>query len=75
MGRQPWTVFGLLTTARSVSPGVPVSSVIISLAVYTLLYAALAAIAGWLTIRHVKAGAPAEAERPGDAEPLPVFQY
>jgi len=75
MGRQPWTVFGLLTTAKSVSPGVPVSSVIISLAVYTLLYAALAAIAGWLTIRHVKAGAPAEAERPGDAEPLPVFQY
>src|SRR5215472_2013590 len=75
MGRQPWTVFGLLTTARSVSPGVPVSSVIISLVVYTLLYAALAAIAGWLTVRHVKAGAPAGAERPGDAEPLPVFQY
>jgi len=75
MGRQPWTVFGLLTTAQSVSPGVTASSVIISLTVFTLLYAGLAAIAWWLTVRHVKAGAPAEAEQPGTAEPLPVFQY
>ena len=75
MGRQPWTVFGLLTTAQSVSPGVTASSVIISLAVYTLLYAGLAAIAGWLTVRHVKGGVPEEAERPATEEPLPVFQY
>ncbi len=75
MGRQPWTVFGLLTTARSVSPGVTASSVIISLTVFTLLYAGLAAIAGWLTIRHVKAGAPAQAEGPGAPEPLPAFSY
>ena len=75
MGRQPWTVFGLLTTAQSVSPGVTVSSVIISLTTFTLLYAALAGIAWWLTVRHVKAGAPAEAEQPGAPEPLPVFQY
>jgi cytochrome bd ubiquinol oxidase subunit I len=75
MGRQPWTVFGLLTTAQSVSPGVTASSVIISLTVYTLLYAGLAAIAGWLTVRHVTAGAPDEAERPATEEPLPVFQY
>jgi cytochrome d ubiquinol oxidase subunit I len=75
MGRQPWTVFGLLTTAKSVSPGVTASSVIISLTVFTLLYAGLAVIAFWLTVRHVKAGAPAQAEQPGAAEPLPVFQY
>jgi cytochrome bd ubiquinol oxidase subunit I len=75
MGRQPWTVFGLLTTAQSVSPGVTLSSVIISLTVFTLLYAGLAGIAWWLTVRHVKAGAPAEAEQPGAPEPLPVFQY
>jgi len=75
MGRQPWTVFGLLTTAKSVSPGVTASSVIISMTVFTLLYAALAGIAWWLTVRHVKAGAPAEAEQPGAPEPLPVFQY
>jgi len=42
---------------------------------FTLLYAALAAIAGWLTVRHVRAGAPAEAERPASEEPLPVFSY
>jgi cytochrome d ubiquinol oxidase subunit I len=75
MGRQPWTVFGLMTTAQSVSPGVTASSVIISLTVFTLLYGALAAIAWWLTIRHVKAGAPVEAEDPDAAEPLPVFSY
>jgi len=75
MGRQPWTVFGLLTTAQSVSPGVTASSVIISLTVFTLLYAGLAAIAGWLTVRHVKAGAPDETERPDTPAPLPVFQY
>jgi len=75
MGRQPWTVFGLLTTAKSVSPGVTASSVIISMTVFTLLYAALAGIAWWLTVRHVKAGAPAEAGQPGAPEPLPAFQY
>jgi len=80
MGRQPWTVFGLLTTAKSVSPGVTASSVIISLTVFTLLYACLAAIAGWLTVRHVKAGAPAEPDGTGTGagaeEPrLPVFTY
>jgi cytochrome bd ubiquinol oxidase subunit I len=75
MGRQPWTVFGLLTTARSVSAGVTASSVIISLTVFTLLYATLAAIAGWLTVRQVKGGAPPEAERPASEEPEPVFSY
>jgi cytochrome d ubiquinol oxidase subunit I len=79
MGRQPWTVFGLLTTAQSVSAGVTVSSVIISLTVFTLLYAGLAAIAGWLTIRHVQAGAPEEPDGTGPGssaeQSLPVFSY
>ncbi len=75
MGRQPWTVFGVLTTAQSVSPGVTASSVIISMTVFTLLYAALAAIALWLMLRHIRGGAPAEAPAPGAAEPLPVFAY
>ena len=75
MGRQPWTVFGLPTTGQSDSPGVTASSVIISLTTFTLLYAALAGIAGWLTVRHVKGGAPEAAERPATEEPLPVFQY
>jgi cytochrome d ubiquinol oxidase subunit I len=75
MGRQPWTVFGVLTTSQSVSPGVTASSVIISMTVFTLLYAALAVIAGWLMLRHIKGGAPAEAAGSGTAEPLPAFSY
>ena len=75
MGRQPWTVFGLLTTAQSVSPGVTASSVIISLTVFTLLYGGLAAIAGWLTVRHVEGRCPGRGQQPGTSEPLPVFQY
>ena len=64
-----------MTTAQSVSPGVTASSVIISMTAFTVLYGALAAIAWWLTVRHVKAGAPVEAENPDAAEPLPVFSY
>ena len=78
MGRQPWTVFGVLRTAQSASQGVTASSVIISMIVFTLLYAALAAIAGWLMIHHVRDGAPqepAESQPPGADEPLPVFSY
>ncbi|HTZ93031.1 MAG TPA: cytochrome ubiquinol oxidase subunit I [Streptosporangiaceae bacterium] len=75
MGRQPWTVFGVLTTQQSVSPGVTPSSVIISMTVFTLLYATLAAIAGRLAVRHIKAGAPEEVPA-GQPDPqLPVFSY
>jgi cytochrome bd ubiquinol oxidase subunit I len=75
MGRQPWTVFGVLTTQQSVSPGVTPSSVIISMVVFTLLYGALAAIAGKIAFRHIRAGAPAESEVPSDQPQLPVFTY
>jgi cytochrome bd ubiquinol oxidase subunit I len=74
MGRQPWTVFGVLTTKASVSPGVTPSSVIISMTVFTLLYATLAAIAGKLAIAHIQSGAPEESGEPAD-QPLPVFTY
>ncbi len=46
MGRQPWTVFGLLTTTDSVSPTVSAAEVWISLIGFTLLYGVLAVIAG-----------------------------
>ena len=36
MGRQPWVVFGLMTTERAVSPGVSVFEAAISLVVLTL---------------------------------------
>jgi cytochrome bd ubiquinol oxidase subunit I len=75
MGRQPWTVFGVLTTRQSVSPGVTPSSVIISMVAFTLLYGVLAAIAGRLAVRHIKAGAPEETQAPSDQPQLPVFTY
>jgi cytochrome d ubiquinol oxidase subunit I len=46
--------------------------------VFTVLYAALAAIAGWLVLRHVRGGAPEESgepQAPGAGEPQPVFSY
>jgi cytochrome bd ubiquinol oxidase subunit I len=75
MGRQPWTVFGVLTTRQSVSPGVTASSVIISMSVFTLLYGALAAIAGKVAFQHVKAGAPEETDAAPQQPQLPVFTY
>jgi cytochrome bd ubiquinol oxidase subunit I len=75
MGRQPWTVFGVLQTPQSVSAGVSAGTVVTSMVVFTLLYAALAAAAGWLTIRHVRAGPPEESQALGAGEPEPVFSY
>ncbi len=58
MGRQPWTVFGVLKTDASVSPTVSAPSVMTSLAVFTALYGALAVVELFLTIRYAKAGPP-----------------
>ncbi|HVX01266.1 MAG TPA: cytochrome ubiquinol oxidase subunit I [Candidatus Babeliaceae bacterium] len=38
VGRQPWTVYGLLKTAQSVSPSLTGSDVLLSLAGYMLVY-------------------------------------
>jgi len=76
MGRQPWTVFGVLQTSQSVSPGVAAGTVLTSMVVFTLLYAGLAVIAGWLMIRHIRSGPPpAQSATPGAGEPVPAFTY
>ena len=62
MGRQPWVVFGLMTTSQAVSPGVTVAEALISVISLTVLYAVLAVIEGGLMWRAIKAGAPAEVE-------------
>ncbi|GAA4206933.1 cytochrome ubiquinol oxidase subunit I [Streptosporangium oxazolinicum] len=56
IGRQPWTVQGELLTAASVSPGVSLAEVAVSLAVFTALYGVLALAEVVLLTRHVKAG-------------------
>ncbi|MGH3692057.1 MAG: cytochrome ubiquinol oxidase subunit I, partial [Microbacterium sp.] len=51
MGRQPWIVFGLMTTQDGVSPGVSGVEVLISLIAFTAIYAALAVVEIRLIIR------------------------
>ena len=80
MGRQPWTVFGVLQTSQSVSPGVSAGTVLTSMVVFTLLYGVLGAVAGWLMIRSIKAGPPPEEpDTPGTGTgtgaPVPAFTY
>ncbi len=57
MGRQPWVVFGLMTTEQGVSPGVSVFEAATSLIVLTLLYAVLAVVEFGLLVKYVKRGA------------------
>jgi cytochrome d ubiquinol oxidase subunit I len=77
MGRQPWTVFGVLKTHNSVSPNVGTGSVLTSFTVFTLLYGGLAVVELWLMTRYAKAGPPtlpAEDESEDTDRPL-AFAY
>jgi cytochrome d ubiquinol oxidase subunit I len=65
MGRQPWVVFGYMTTATGVSPGVSTFEAWTSLIVLTLLYGILAVVEFGLLLRYIKAGA-APFEEPPD---------
>ncbi|MEZ0064212.1 cytochrome d ubiquinol oxidase subunit I [Streptacidiphilus sp. MAP12-20] len=56
MGRQPWAVYGLMTTADAVSPGVSLGEQWTSLIVFTLLYGLLAVIEVKLMVKYAKAG-------------------
>ena len=58
MGRQPWIVFGVMTTEQGVSPGVPAWAVLVSLLVFTLVYGALAVVEFRLIARAAKEGPP-----------------
>lgn len=57
VGRQPWVVFGLMTTRSGVSPGVSAGEVITSMAAFTLLYGALAVVEIKLFLAYVRKGA------------------
>ncbi|MCA2220298.1 cytochrome ubiquinol oxidase subunit I [Nonomuraea aurantiaca] len=67
IGRQPWTVTGELLTAASVSPGVSLTEVAISLTIFTLLYGGLAVAEAVLLTRHVRKG-------PEQTEPAPATE-
>lgn len=64
MGRQPWVVFGLMTTEQAVSPSVSTFEAATSLIVLTSLYAVLAVVELKLLARYIKAGAEPFVEPP-----------
>ncbi|MEH6944337.1 cytochrome ubiquinol oxidase subunit I [Bacillus sp. JJ722] len=56
VGRQPWTVFGLFTTAQSVSPNVTAAELLFSITVFCGSYLILGGIMVYMVIRVVKKG-------------------
>jgi cytochrome d ubiquinol oxidase subunit I len=81
MGRQPWVVFGLMTTVNAVSPGVSVGEALTSVVTLTVVYAVLAVIEVGLMLKYVRAGAEPFVEPPnpslrGDQSDEPLaFAY
>lgn len=58
MGRQPWLVFGLMTTQAGISPNVPAWSVAVSLIGFTVVYGILAVVEFKLIRKAAVAGPP-----------------
>ncbi|MBR7829921.1 cytochrome ubiquinol oxidase subunit I [Actinospica sp. MGRD01-02] len=76
MGRQPWAVFGVLTTRESVSPTVGAATIWTSLITFTVLYAVLAVIEVGLVMRTARSGPePAAAEPPETGAPEPQLGF
>jgi cytochrome d ubiquinol oxidase subunit I len=75
MGRQPWAVQGLLRTNDASSPSVSAGYVATSLIGFTLLYTVLAAVAGWLAVREMRAGTEPERPEGSGPAPEPTFAY
>ena len=65
VGRQPWTVYGLLRTADSVSPSLAGRDVVISLIGYAIVYLVMFPSGVALMARIVRAG-PSEAATESD---------
>ncbi|MBO7846670.1 cytochrome ubiquinol oxidase subunit I [Burkholderia pseudomallei] len=58
-GRQPWTVYGLMRTADSVTPSLTTTDVALSLAAYVLCYLAMFGAGFVLLLRLLRLGPPA----------------
>jgi cytochrome d ubiquinol oxidase subunit I len=56
VGRQPWTVFGLMTTADSVSPNVSPGTVLLSIITYVLIFSILACVMVYVMVHEIKNG-------------------
>ncbi|GGO29638.1 cytochrome ubiquinol oxidase subunit I [Microbispora rosea subsp. aerata] len=75
MGRQPWTVFGIMRTAAAVSPGADVGEVAATLAGFTLVYAVLAVIEVRLLLKFIRKGPEPEDAVRRDDPALPALSY
>ncbi|OWR30452.1 cytochrome ubiquinol oxidase subunit I [Saccharibacillus sp. O23] len=62
VGRQPWTVFGLMTTADSVSPNVSSGSVLFSIITFSAVYTLLGGVMVYLFVKEIKKGPSGEKE-------------
>ena len=56
IGRQPWTVMGLYTTAQSVSPNVTAGDLLTSIIVFLGAYTILAVVLIVLIVKEIKKG-------------------
>ncbi|NWJ45360.1 MAG: cytochrome ubiquinol oxidase subunit I [Chloroflexi bacterium] len=68
IGRQPWIVFGLMTTEKGVSTAVGAESVLISVVIFTLLYGALAVVDVYLLAKYARDDASAKPENSEEAD-------
>lgn len=68
IGRQPWTVFGLMRTEDSISPGVSSGEILFSLIAFSTIYTILAIVMVYLFVRVIKKGPyrTAEVEAPSN---------
>lgn len=56
IGRQPWTVFGFMTTADSVSPNVSAGELLFSIITFLTMYTVLAVVMVYLFARVIRQG-------------------
>jgi cytochrome d ubiquinol oxidase subunit I len=68
VGRQPWTVYGILRTADSVSPSLSTFDVVLSLACYMIVYLIMYPAGALLIARVVRRGMGEAALQPAEVE-------
>ena len=74
-GRQPWIVFGLMSTDAGVSPAGSALEVGLTMVGFTLLYGALAVVEVRLLLRRIRAGLPPAEATGFEHEPSLALGY
>jgi cytochrome d ubiquinol oxidase subunit I len=67
VGRQPWTVYGVMRTAHSVTPSLTGSDVLLSLLGYVAVYCIMFPAGLWMVMRIVRSGIAKEVDSPVEA--------